>query len=104
MPTGANATSPSVTVPIATVPPGTLVGLTVRDSRDLAGFRISGKDSVVPANAAVIVTGVGTATGLVSTSKLAMVPTTVRLAGTVASAGALLNSWTAESSNGDAFR
>src|SRR3982751_1947239 len=104
MPTGANATSSRVTVPIADIPPGTLAGLTVRDARFLTGFRISVEDSVVPANAAVIVTGVGTATGLVNTSKLPIVPATITLAGTVASVGSLLNSSTAESTSGGAFR
>jgi len=74
IPTGASATSSRVTVPVAAVPPGTLAGLTVRDARALAGFRISVEDSVDPASVAVIVTGVGTATGLVSTSKLPSCP------------------------------
>src|SRR5947207_828016 len=88
MPTGASATSSRVTVPVAAVPPGTLVGLTVRDARSLAGFRISVEDSVVPANAAVIVTGVGIATGLVKIWNVAAVApgSTVTLAGTVATA------------------
>lgn len=92
----AGAALDSLTVPVADVPPLTLVGLTVNDESDGAvaplGLTVSVADRVTPPPVAEIVTAVGAFTVPVVIWKLTpVIPAeTATLAGTLATAGLLL--------------
>jgi len=60
----------SLTVPVAELPPPTVVGLTVRDvSAGSVGYKVRGCDSVTPPPVTEMVTVVGAVTGAVAMSK-----------------------------------
>jgi hypothetical protein len=89
----AGAALPSRTVPVAVVPPATLVGLTESDARaGKAGYSVSGTERVTPPPDTEIVTTVGPVTGWVTMLKKPMpLPAeTDTVPGTAASAGLLL--------------
>lgn len=87
-----------VTVPVEELPPVTVVGLSAKDERvtapGVAGSTQRTGWSPFPSLQTVIITGVETATLLVVTVKVALLPPagTVTLAGTDATAGWLLDS------------
>lgn len=89
----AGAGPASVTVPVAAVPPTTLVGFTVSAvSSGRLGYSVKGADRVTPPPLTEIVTTVGWVTGAVTILTLPMPLTaaTVIVLGTLARAGLLL--------------
>ena len=83
----------TVTVPVAGVPPVTVVGLTVRDvSSGRLGYSVTGRDSVTPPPLTEIMTLIGAVTGAVVMGKnpTPLPAKTVTVLGTEASAGLLL--------------
>src|SRR3989442_1797358 len=92
-PVGAAAVN--VTVPVAPVPPTTLVGLTVTEDKlgaAGAGLTVSTAERETPPKVPVIDSAVEAVTDVVEMVKVALVapPATVTLAGTVAPAGLAL--------------
>ena len=103
---GASVGAVSVSVAVA-VPPGTtVVGLRVMDERYCCGLRMKTLENVLPKRDAVNVTAVGTWTCAVSIVKVQepIYPGIASVAGTVSSAGSLLESPTCTSITGSALR
>jgi hypothetical protein len=86
----------SVTVPVEALPAATLAGLTLKEE-SVTATTLRTIDRVWPPYATVIVTAVAPVTAVVDSAKLALVDPagTVAMAGTVTTAGLLLESATA---------